>query len=373
MVATSFMIMGGYYGAGPQQELRKEVDQVVAFASQGGEGDFNFGLDSIFGNSDEDAGGHDHEDNHDDEEEESSSAEQDENSSIDISNMTEEQAAAVLAAEFPDLKPEELKWLQRQHRSLGHASSLQWLFKGRARTAMKRIRALCKKCRDQDNVNQIRERGGLLQFAKDKNRVWVIDSMKSALGRGVYLTDACTRLRVSELSDAAHGGLTGAAVRAVVLMRLMSQGSPERIIFDEGTEFNNVLFTKVCTSFNIRPHSIGLKAAHKISKIERMNGDHRRNIRKMVMEPYEEAVAVLIWARAARPILEETLSEALENMLATEADSSVNDIDMGLRRELNAEHMFQVNSTPVFDGMISFGRTTRGRWSQCPLMEPMFE
>eukprot|EP00392_Amoebophrya_sp_AT5.2_P018169 g18640.t1 len=327
--------MGGYYGAEPQKELRKEVDQVVAFATQGGGGDFNFGLDSIFGDSDEDAAGQGHEHAHDDEEEESSSAEQDENS--------------------------------------GHASSLQWLFKGRARTAMKRIRALCRKCRDQDNVNQIRERGGLLQFAKDKNRVWVIDSMKSALGRGVYLTDACTRLRVSELSDAARGGLTGAAVRAVVLMRLMSQGSPERIIFDEGTEFNNVLFTKVCTSFNIRPHSIGLKAAHKISKIERMNGDHRRNIRKMVMEPYEEAAAVLIWARAARPILEETLSEALENMLATEADSSVNDIDMGLRRELNAEHMFQVNSTPVFDGMISFGRTTRGRWSRYPQMEPMFE
>eukprot|EP00392_Amoebophrya_sp_AT5.2_P017815 g18232.t1 len=52
---------------------------------------------------------------------------------------------------------------------------------------------------------------------------------------------------------------------------------------------------------------------------------------------------------------EEQVLAALDNMLATEPDSDVNDVDMALKRELNAEHMFQINSTPVLGTSLTPG------------------
>eukprot|EP00392_Amoebophrya_sp_AT5.2_P017972 g18415.t1 len=170
---------------------------------------------------------------------------------------------------------------------------------------------------------------------------------KSKLGRAVYIIDACTRMRVAELADDACGGLTGAAVRAVMLMRLVGQGTAHKIIYDEGNEFNNKLFEKVIRSLNIIGHSVGFKSAHRISKIERMNEIHRKNVRKLTMSPYDPHVAALLWSRASLSAVEESLDEALEQILATAPDSDENEVDMALKRELHAEHCFQVNSTPI--------------------------
>eukprot|EP00392_Amoebophrya_sp_AT5.2_P017870 g18292.t1 len=142
------------------------------------------------------------------------------------------------------------------------------------------------------------QRGSLLQFSSDKNMTWIIDSMRTKLGKSVYITDSCTRLRACELSDQMYGGLTGAAVRAVILMRLVSQGSAERILFDEGTEFNNTLFRK-------------------------------------------------------RVVLEDGVDQAVSEFLATEADSDINELDMVVKRELLTEHCFQINSTPILGTALS--------------------
>eukprot|EP00392_Amoebophrya_sp_AT5.2_P017906 g18328.t1 len=261
--------------------------------------------------------------------------------------MSEEEMEQRLRQEFPDLSIGEIQWLKRQHKCLGHGAALEHLFKGRAKAAMKKIRKYCRKCMRQDDADQIRERGSLLQFATEKNKIWICDSMKSRLGKTVYITDGCTRLKVAELSDADQGGLTGAAVRAVMLMRMVSQGTAEKILFDEGSEFNNALFVKVCHSVNMRTHPIGFKSPHRISKIERMNGDNRRNVRKLTVEPYDDHVAALLWSRASQPILIETLDAVVEEFLSTENDSDVNPLDMQLKRELLAEHMAQLNSTPI--------------------------
>eukprot|EP00392_Amoebophrya_sp_AT5.2_P016217 g16474.t1 len=261
--------------------------------------------------------------------------------------MSEQELEARLRLEFPDLSIGAIQWLKRQHKCLGHSAALEHLFKGRAKAAMKKVRKYCRKCMRQDDADQIRERGSLLQFATEKNKIWICDSMKSRLGKSVYITDGCTRLKVAELADADQGGLTGAAVRAVMLMRMVSQGTAEKILFDEGSEFNNALFVKVCHSVNMRTHPVGFKSAHRISKIERMNGDNRRNVRKLTMSPYDDHVAALLWSRASQPILIETLDAAVEEFLSTENNSDENPLDMQLKRELIAEHMAQLNSTPI--------------------------
>eukprot|EP00392_Amoebophrya_sp_AT5.2_P017922 g18344.t1 len=201
--------------------------------------------------------------------------------------------------------------------------------------------------------SDIRERGALLQYASDKNQLWIADTIKSKLGRAVYVLDACTRLRVSELADDHYGGITGAAVRAVLLMRFVSQGSPPKMIFDEGTEFDNLLFKKVLRSLNIFGHSIGFKSAFRISKLERMNEQHRKNIRKLTVSPYDPHVEALAWSRASHSAIAESLDDVIEQFLATKNDSDRNEIDMLVRRELNAEHLVQMNSTPILGTVLT--------------------
>eukprot|EP00392_Amoebophrya_sp_AT5.2_P016694 g16987.t1 len=125
------------------------------------------------------------------------------------------------------------------------------------------------------------------------------------------------------------------------------RGSPPKMLFDEGSEFDNLLFKKVLRSLNIFGHSIGLKSAFRISKLERMNEQHRKNIRKLTVSPYDAHVEALVWSWSSRSAIAESLDDVLEQFLSTKNDSDINDIDMIARRELNAEHLTQVNSTPI--------------------------
>eukprot|EP00392_Amoebophrya_sp_AT5.2_P004492 g4500.t1 len=132
-----------------------------------------------------------------------------------------------------------------------------------------------------------------------------------------------------------------------MLMRLLSQGTCQKIVFDEGTEFNNSFFRRVLTSLNIQPVSVGYKAAHRVSKLERMNQLHRNNVRKLTVEPYDDHVAVLIWSRAHSEVIGQSLNDALEEFLAAEPNSDISEVEMLTRRELVSEHCFQMNSTPI--------------------------
>eukprot|EP00392_Amoebophrya_sp_AT5.2_P017958 g18387.t1 len=208
--------------------------------------------------------------------------------------QSDEAVTQQLQNEFPDLSLAEIAWLQRQHKNLGHSSSIENLCRGQAKRAMKKMRSLCKKCCDFDDVRSIQERGALLQFANDKNELWIADSSKTRLGRA-----------------------------------------------------------RVLRSLNIAGHSIGYKSAYRISKLERMNGDHRKNVRKLTVEPYDEHIAALVWSRASVNAFEESLSDVVDQVLQTRNDSDENFLDMTLKREINNEHNYQCNCLPILGTALS--------------------
>eukprot|EP00392_Amoebophrya_sp_AT5.2_P018194 g18671.t1 len=100
-------------------------------------------------------------------------------------------------------------------------------------------------------------------------------------------------------------------------------------------------------------HSIGYKSAYRISKLERMNGDHRKNVRKLTVEPYDEHIAALVWSRASVNAFEESLNDVAEQVLLTRNGSDENFLDMSLKREINNEHNYQCNCLPILGTALS--------------------
>eukprot|EP00392_Amoebophrya_sp_AT5.2_P018501 g19058.t1 len=249
-----------------------------------------------------------------------------------------------------ELSAADKAWVRREHARLGHSASLKFLFEpAAARYLEEEVRPNCRKCLLYDNVASIKQRGALLQWSFDKNVCWVIDVVPSKLGDVVMIIDTCTRLRCGALAEESSGGITTAAVRAFCGMRLLSQGLPARILYDEGSSFRGEQFQRLLQESNVEGHAIGFRAAHRISRLERTNGDDRRRLNKLLVEPYSELVAALVWGISANLEVAEVLEEVLDKRANLDEEPDATRLKMDLLEEL----LVQINSTPVLGTSLS--------------------
>eukprot|EP00392_Amoebophrya_sp_AT5.2_P019132 g19865.t1 len=189
------------------------------------------------------------------------------------------------------------QFLDNEHRTLGHSKTVELLYEGEALAVLKAIRAECKLCQEFDDAKAVLYRGSLLQFATGRNQIWLIDSMPSRIGTLIKVIDVCTRKRHTELVDASSwkGGMTGAAIRCFTNARHALNGAPETLVYDLGSNFLSQRFQRVVTAANTKGRPVGFKAAYKISKLERTNGDDRLLLNKLTNLPADQWMEIFLW------------------------------------------------------------------------------
>eukprot|EP00392_Amoebophrya_sp_AT5.2_P015342 g15544.t1 len=252
------------------------------------------------------------------------------------------------------------QFLENEHRALGHQKTAELLYEGEALDMLRAIRAECKLCGEFDDAKQVLYRGSLLQFADGRNITWLIDGMPSRIGYLVKIIDVCTRKRHTELVDEApwKGGKTGAAIRCFSNARRALNGAPENLVFDLGSDFLSRRFQRVVTAANTKGRPVGLKAAYKISKLERTNGDDRLVLNKLTNLPADQWMEIFLWGLAGHYEDQDAYEgggweETLERLLKIRADQDNYPSEFELKQQIVAEMTWQQNQKPILGTQLS--------------------
>eukprot|EP00392_Amoebophrya_sp_AT5.2_P017633 g18031.t1 len=251
------------------------------------------------------------------------------------------------------------QFLQNEHRALGHSKTLELLYEGEALSLLRAIRRECRMCQQWDDTKEILYRGSLMQFANERNETWIIDGMPSRIGLLVKIIDVCTRKRHIELVDFSpwKGGKTGAAVRCFVNARRTLNGAPENLVYDLGSELLSAKFQSVVKAANTHGRPIGLKAAYKISKLERTNGTDRRAINKLLTPPVDKWMEMFVWALAShqddQECYEGGFEETLHRVAQIRPNSDAYPSEFELKEQLVQEFTWQTNQKPILGTALS--------------------
>eukprot|EP00392_Amoebophrya_sp_AT5.2_P017650 g18049.t1 len=254
----------------------------------------------------------------------------------------------------------EYDYLLREHRRLGHSPAIVNLFTGPAKAALIEIRRQCRLCQLFDNAKEVRQRAALQQYAPYPNLIWIADLVSTPIGDCIKIIDACGRIRAAELIDAGAGagGKVGAAIRCFWRMKVACQGVAKTLLYDQGSEFTGRKFRRAVVSQNCRPHGVAFKAAHRISKLERENGQQRQMINKIICKPYCPWLEVFLWSLAQEQVLSESLdgedvSNVMREVLRVENNKNNWPSEFELKQEILQEAIYQLNSVPVLNTCLS--------------------
>eukprot|EP00392_Amoebophrya_sp_AT5.2_P018604 g19175.t1 len=250
-------------------------------------------------------------------------------------------------------------FMERERRSLGHSKSAEMLYEGEALEVLKQVRASCRLCGMYDDAHAIRTRGALLQFAVDRNMIWIMDVVPTKIGMLVKCMDACSRFRHAEICDAheAYGGKVGAAVRCFHKGKRLMGGEPEKLIVDLGSELVSRRFRLTVGATNTDIKIVGFKAAHKISKLEQDNGQTRLHISKLVSPPFEPWLEILLWNYAHhsedQEFFEFDHASLLDVCLKIKANVYDYPAETEMKQLLLEEYLWQTNNKPILGTCLS--------------------
>eukprot|EP00392_Amoebophrya_sp_AT5.2_P016463 g16725.t1 len=291
----------------------------------------------------------------------------------------------------PDVDQEELQrhrdlyqWMKNEHRQMGHSPAAEMLYKGEALKALQQVRKDCRLCGQFDNAEQVRKRGGLQQFAYDRNLKWLFDMIYTRIGRLLKILDCCTRLRCYELVDDrdGDGAAVTAAVRCYQRAKRQMGGKPREVFWDLGSEFLSWRLRKVLESGNVVIHDIGFKSAHRISKLEVSNREDKRRINKLTHAPFEPFLELMAWGLAQQKVEEELFNfpyqQIVDEICSIESDSGEHRDHFEAKQQIAYEMEFQGNNTPMLNTTITpfnahYGTFDRGTRDWEDLWESMEE
>eukprot|EP00392_Amoebophrya_sp_AT5.2_P017786 g18198.t1 len=275
------------------------------------------------------------------------------------------EAAAPANEETPAEKKERLRkqalrtYMQKEHRSLGHSKTAELLFEGEALEVLREVRAACRLCGMYDDAHAIRTRGALLQFAPDRNVIWIMDALPTRVGLLIKVLDACSRFRHAELVDThpAYGGKVGAAIRCFHAAKRRMGGEPETLVVDLGSELVSTRFKHCVGVVNTKIKVVGFKAAHKISKIEQDNGPTRMHLNKLVNPPFEPWLELLLWSYAThsedQEFFEFDHADLIKQVLKIRVDANDYPEETEVKRLLIEEYLWQTNNKPILGTCLS--------------------
>eukprot|EP00392_Amoebophrya_sp_AT5.2_P014236 g14379.t1 len=250
-------------------------------------------------------------------------------------------------------------FMEKERRSLGHSRSAEALFEGEALEVLRQVRASCRLCGMYDDAHAVRTRGSLLQFAVDKNIVWIMDTVPTRIGLLIKVMDACSRLRHAELLDThpAYGGKVGAAIRCFHAAKRRFAGEPETLVVDLGSDLVSTRFKHIVESVNTKVKVIGFKAAHKISKLEQDNGQTRLHINKLVNPPFEPWLELLLWCYATHSEDQEFFEFDHEDLIKQVSRIRIDANDFPepteIKRLIIEEYLWQTNNKPILGACLS--------------------
>eukprot|EP00392_Amoebophrya_sp_AT5.2_P017662 g18061.t1 len=269
-------------------------------------------------------------------------------------------------ASSPDVESEELqrhrelyKWMKNEHRQMGHSPTAEMLYKGEALQALKQVRRDCRLCGEFDNEEQVRKRGGLQQFAYDRNLKWLFDMIYTRVGRLLKIIDCCTRLRCYELVDDrdGDGAATTAAIRCYQRAKRQFGGKPREMFWDLGSEFLSWRLRKVMEHGNVVVHDIGFKSPHRISKLEVSNREDKKRINKLTHAPFEPFLELVIWGLAQQKVEEEIFNfpyqAIVDEICKIESDSGEHRDHFEAKEQIVFEMEWQANNTPMLGTTIT--------------------
>jgi len=187
-------------------------------------------------------------------------------------------------------------WIRKMHNKIGHSPKLIKIlsdggFNKQCLDYAEKVRNECDQCKKWNNLSRRYSSAGLSQYASyplEKIQVdilWISVHGEKYKKRVISLLDLFSRYSVLYYVGDDNLSSDFAVTKGLHYFMSYCDYAPQEVYFDPGPEGKNTAFLEACSFYNIICHLGARKNAARQGKVERLNGEIKKIISKLIDQP----------------------------------------------------------------------------------------